>query len=352
MKSNVRVAIVGGSGYTGGELLRILIQHPGVEITVVTSREYEGKPVHYAHPHLRGIISTKFTHVDIDTISSNADYVFLALPHKVSLHYVPKLLELGLGVIDLSADYRLKNPEVYEYWYGVKHPYPDLLSKAVYGLPELHREELRNAKLIASPGCNATAAILSIAPLVKEKIIDTSLLVIDVKAGSSEAGSKPYRGGHHPERENAIHPYEASGHRHVAEVEQELSLLAGNSIRATLVPHAVSSIRGVLASTYSKVVDDEVDEMKIWRSYASMYSKEPFIRIIRGHPPYPDVKYVIGSNFADIGFSLEKRVGRVTGFAAIDNLIKGAAGQAIQAFNIAVGFPEDYGLKTPPLKPA
>ncbi|MEM0366731.1 MAG: N-acetyl-gamma-glutamyl-phosphate reductase [Acidilobaceae archaeon] len=349
----VRVAIIGASGYTGGELLRLLALHPYVEVTVATSREYVGKPIHIAHFNLRGYYrNLRFSKLDLDTIINSADVVFTSLPHGVSLQYVPKLLESGLRVVDLSADFRLKNPESYRVWYDFEHPYPDLLAKAVYGLPELHREELRGAMLIASPGCNATASILALAPLVKAGIIDTSRIVVDVKVGSSERGSNPTIGSHHPEREGAMRPYEADGHRHAAEVIQELSLLAGRIVNVSLVPHSVGSVRGVLASAHSWLLR-EVSDIDLFRVYSELYSKEPFIRIIRGVPPgYPDPKYVIGSNYADVGFALELRAGRVTGFAAIDNLVKGAAGQAIQAFNIAMNFEETLGLKLPPLKPA
>lgn len=352
MKDKVRVAIVGGSGYTGGELLRLLAIHPKIEISMVTSREYAGKPISLIHPNLKGFITQNFTNFSIDKVSEKADAVFLALPHGVSLNYVPKLFEIGLTVIDLSADFRLKNPDLYKLWYNHEHPYPDLLDKAVYGLPELHYEELKNAKLIASPGCNATATILALAPIVSSKITDEKRFISDIKAGSSEGGAKPNEGSHHPERQNAIRPYEAEGHRHEAEAEQELSRLAKDSINVSIIPHAVSSIRGVLASAHTWL-NNNLDEMEIWKKIAEFYKGKKFVRIIRGNiHPYPDPKYTIGSNFADIGFAVEKRISRLTMFSAIDNLMKGAAGQAVQAFNISMGFEEDEGLKIPPLRPA
>ncbi|MEM1873006.1 MAG: N-acetyl-gamma-glutamyl-phosphate reductase [Acidilobaceae archaeon] len=349
----IRVAVVGASGYTGGELLRILAEHPEVEVTVATSREYAGKPLHFAHFNLRGFYrGLRFTSLDLDHIARKADAVFLSLPHGVGLHYVPKLLEVGLMVVDLSADFRLKNPEDYKKWYGIEHPYPDLLSKAVYGLPELHRSELRGAKLIAVPGCNATASIIALAPLVKNRIIDVKKIVVDVKVGSSEAGWNPSKWSHHPEREGAMRPYDAEGHRHAAEVEQELRALVGEDVEVSLVPHAVGAVRGALASAHSWLARD-ASSLDILKAYVSMYSEEPFVRIVYNAPPgYPDPKYVIGSNYADVGFALEERRRRVTGFAAIDNLVKGAAGQAVQAFNIALGLSETLGLSRPPLKPA
>ncbi len=349
----VEACIVGASGYTGGELLRYLALHPDVEVVLATSREYAGLPVSYVHINLRGFYRhLRFRKPDIDEISRKCSVVFLALPHGASMRLVPELLRVGLKVLDLSADYRLKSPEAYEYWYGRRHEYPELLSEAVYGLPELHRDEIRGAKLVAVPGCNSTAAILAAAPLVKHRLIDLDHIVVDVKAGSSEAGSKPYPGSHHPERENAIRPYDPAGHRHVAEVEQELGALAGRELRVAFVPHAVSAIRGSLATVHAWLLDG-VTERDVLRAYASMYHGEPFVRLVRvGVLRYPDPKYVIGSNYADVGFAVEERVGRVAAFAAIDNLGKGAAGQAIQCMNIMLGFEETRGLLIPPLKPA
>jgi len=352
MLKKVNVCILGGSGYTGGELLRILAGHPNVEVVMATSKEYVGKPVHYVHFNLRGVYKNlKFAPLDIDKITSQCEVAFLALPHGVSLHYVPKLLETGLRVVDLSADFRLKDPSMYKLWYGIEHPYTDLLKKAVYGLPELHRDEIKNAQLVASPGCNATSSILSLIPLVRNSLVDLDRIVIDVKVGSSEAGSKPSIADHHPEREGCIRPYEAEGHRHVAEVEQEISMLAGREVRLTMVPHAVGAIRGSLASTHAWLTRD-LGELEMLKAYVGVYKNEPFVRIVYKVPPgYPDPKYVLGSNYADVGFAIDRRVGRVTSFCAIDNLIKGAAGQAVQAFNIMMGFDETLGLRTPPLKP-
>ena len=348
----VRVAVVGGSGYTGGELLRLLLIHPRVEVTYVTSREWAGKPVTLVHPNLRGFTNLTFSQFSWDKIGDKADVVFLALPHKVSLDYVPKLLEMGLQVIDLSADFRLKDPEQYKIWYDYEHPYPDLLKKAVYGLPELHYEELKGAKLIASPGCNATATIIAAAPLVASGILAQDFLISDVKVGSSEGGMKPREGSHHPERENTVRAYEAEGHRHAAEAEQELSLIAKRQIRVSMVPHAVSSIRGAYASVHAWYNSD-IEEVEFWKKVVEFYRGRRFIRIVRGGiHPYPDSKFIIGSNFADVGFAIEKRVKRITMFSAIDNLMKGASGQAVQAFNVSRGFPEDEGLKIPPLRPA
>jgi len=349
----VRVAVLGASGYTGGELLRLLATHSEVEVTVATSREHSGKPIHYVHFNLRSLYrGLRFSSLDLDLIAKKADAVFLSLPHGVSLKYVPKLLEVGLRVIDLSADFRLRDPSAYREWYGFEHPYPDLLKKAIYGLPEVHRNELRGAQLIAAPGCNATASILALLPLAKGDVIDLNRVVVDVKAGSSEAGSKPSLPDHHPEREGSVRPYSAEGHRHAAEVKQELRLVTGKDVKVSLTPHAVPSVRGALASAYSWLTK-EVSAQDLLRLYVLTYGREPFIRLVRSSPHrYPNPKYVLGSNFADVSFALEERLGIVKSFAAIDNLVKGAAGQAVQAFNIAMGYREVEGLRIPPLKPA
>ncbi len=337
----------------GGELLRILANHPEMEVISVTSRRLAGKPIHYAHPNLRRAYwKLRFSGGDIEKAVGNAELVFIALPHGNAVNVVPRLLDLGLIVVDLSADFRIKDPEAYERWYGFTHPYPDLLGKAVYGLPELHRDELRGAHLIASPGCNATAAILASAPLIREGIVRKNPLIIDVKVSSSEAGKevKPYT--HHPEREGSMRPYSTRGHRHSAEVKQELSALGGRTVEVSLTPHAVGGVRGVLATAYG-FVDDELSEREVLQAYVKMYGKERFIRLIhRGVGlPFPDPKYVLGSNYVDVGFSLEEGVGVVKGFSAIDNLVRGAAGEAIQAANIVLGLREDSGLENLPLHP-
>ncbi len=340
----MRVAVFGASGYTGGELLRILVSHPAFTVSVATSREYAGRPVYMAHPHLKGLLSLKFIGME-EALEKEFDYALLALPHGISKDVVPILLERGIGVVDLGADFRLRDPSLYERWYGWEHPHPELLSEAVYGLPELHREEIRGARLVASPGCNATATILASAPLVK---LGARRLLADVKVGSSEAGSKPSRGTHHPERSGAIRPYSPSGHRHQMEASQELSLLAGEEVRVSMVPHSVGSVRGAFASVHAEL---EVDESELWRAFAKFYSKEPFVRITQ-RGTYPNVKHVLGSNFADVGFASDPSLPRATGFAAIDNLMKGAAGQAIQSLNLMAGLEETTGLLYPPLSPA
>ncbi|MEB3755277.1 MAG: N-acetyl-gamma-glutamyl-phosphate reductase [Desulfurococcales archaeon] len=343
-----KIAVLGGSGYTGGELLRLLSMHSEAEVVLATSREYAGKPIHYAHPGLHGVYrGLKFSRVDIDRILE-ADVVFNALPHRVGAELTGIAVDAGIYVVDLSADYRLRSLEVYEKWYG-KHPRPDLLGKSAYGLPEINRSEIKSSKFVSSPGCNATATILAAAPLAAAGLIGDSL-VSDVKAGSSEGGSKPSRGSHHSERTGSVRPYTPGGHRHQAEVKQELERISSKSIRVSLIPHAVPVVRGALASIHTFL--DSVDPEEVASAYTRFYINERFIRLTRFSAlKYPDVKNVVGSNFADIGYAVDSYTGRVSGFAAIDNLVKGAAGQAVQNMNIMLGLPEDEGLRIPPLRP-
>lgn len=348
----IRAGIVGGSGYTGGELLRLLAVHPDVSVTVSTSREFAGKPISHVHINLRRYYSDlKFTNVSLDELTSKCDLVFVNTPPGVSLKLTPKLLESGLKVIDLSPDFRLKDPAIYERWYGIVHEAPELLRRAVYGLPELHRDEIRRADLVACPGCNATASILALTPLVESAIIDPAHIVVDVKVGSSEAGRKPSLGSHHPERANVMRPYSVEGHRHVAEIVQELGILSGQGLDVMFVPHAVGAVRGALATCYAWLREREVDESTLRRIYARRYAKEPFVRIVgEGLFRYPDPVNVIGSNYADVKCVPHGGAG-VIALCAIDNLVKGSAGQAIQCMNIMLGIDERRGLEMPPLRP-
>ncbi|GAY24926.1 N-acetyl-gamma-glutamyl-phosphate reductase [Desulfurococcaceae archaeon AG1] len=347
----VRVCVVGGSGYTGGELLRYLSMHREAEVKYVTSREYAGKPIHFAHPNLKGFYKgLRFENLSVDKILGLCDAVFFSTPLEVSLEYIPKVVESGVKVIDLSPAFRLKDPDLFKAYYEIEHKAPDLARRAVYGLPEIHiyREALRGASLIASPGCNATAAIISIYPLAYTKKISYPV-VIDVKAGSSEAGAKPTPWDHHPERASSTRPYSPKGHRHVAEVLQLLREFGESDDRVSLIPHAVPIVRGVLSSTHLYI---DIDEQELVKIYVERYAGSPFIRILWGSPtPYPDPKNLVGTNIADIGFAVEERARRVSIFVALDNLGKGAAGQALQAFNISLGIDEREGLWIPPTRP-
>ncbi len=344
----LKIGIIGGSGYVGSELLRLLLLHPEVEVTMVTSRQNAGEYVFNTHPNLRGITQLKFVPIDTAELSKNCDLVFTATPHGGSVNLVPKLLEAGLKVIDMSADFRLKNPADYETYYGWTHAHPEMLKDAAYGLPELHREEIKTARLIACAGCEATAAILALAPIVKAGLVEKDKIVVDIKVGSSGGGSKPTVSSHHPERASGVRPYKVVGHRHIAEVEQELNALSSEPITISFTPHAVNIIRGILATIHT-FPKQKIENKDLWRAYRGMYGNEPFIRLVKYQKgPYqlPDPKVAVGTNFCDVGFEIDEHANRLILFSAIDNMVKGAAGQGVQCLNILMGLDETTGLKS------
>jgi len=345
---NVKVGIIGGSGYVGGELLRILLFHPQVEVTMVTSRKYAGEFVFGVHPNLRGATQLKFLPLNLSDFAKNCDLAFTATPHGSSVNLVPKLLEMGLRVIDMSADFRLKNPDDYVKWYGWKHTHPKLLREAVYGLTELHRQEIKNARLIACPGCMPIATILGLAPMVKAEVIEKDRIVVDAKIGSSGAGSAPSLASHHPERFGGVRPYKPVGHRHIAEIEQELNLLTNEPVTISFSTHAVNIVRGIL-STIHVFLTKSLTDKDVWKIYRSCYQKEPFIRLVKykkGLHRLPDPKVVMGTNFCDVGFEFDPHTGRLVILSAIDNIMKGAAGQGVQCLNVVLGVDEKTGLES------
>lgn len=332
-------AIIGGSGYTGGELLRLLIQHPNVDVSSITSRKYLGKPVTRAHPNLRGATQLKFS--DAQDVSK-VDLLFLALPHGTVMSNIADYSTLADRVIDLSADFRLKNSIDYLTWYGEDHTNPSWLEKFTYGLPEWHREELKSATHVAVPGCTATSSILPLKPLVDA--FDIKNLIIDAKVGSSAGGASVNLSTHHPERSGVVRSFKPSGHRHTAEMIQELDLPA--SI-INFSPHAVELIRGILATCHV-FIDGDFTEQEVWQAYLKAYGEEPFVRLVKergGIYRFPEPKLVAGTNFCDIGFEKDPNTGRLIVMAAIDNLMKGAAGQAVQCMNLMCEFPESTGLE-------
>ncbi len=344
----LNIGIIGGTGYVGGELLRLLLLHPHVEITMVTSRQTVGEYVFNVHPNLRGLTQLKFVPQEIAELKKNCDLVFTATPHGGSINLVPKLLDAGLKVIDMSADFRLKNPDDYDKWYGWKHANPQLLKEAAYGLPELHRQEIKSASLVACPGCMATAAVLALAPVIKADLVEKNRIVVDVKIGSSGAGSKPTIASHHPERFGGVRPYKVTGHRHLAEIEQELNNLTGESVTVAFTPHAVNMVRGIL-STIHVFPKAPLTNKGIWKTLRSTYEGEPFIRFVKYQKgPYqlPDPKVTMGTNFCDIGFELDPHANRLLLFSAIDNMVKGASGQGVQCLNIMMSIDENTGLKS------
>jgi len=351
----VRVGVVASSGYIGGELLRLLLQHPKVELTTATSRRHAGEYIFRVHPNLRGVSALTFTDFNQGKLTEASDVVFSALPHGESIKYIPQLAETGLKIIDLSADFRLKDPNKYRTWYGFEHPAPDLLQDFVYAIPELNREEIRRANFLSSPGCMAITSILALAPLLKGNsfAVDAKHLVVDAKIGSSGAGGKPSLSTHFSERYNVVRPYKPAGHRHSAEIEQVLSGIAGEEVKVSMSAHAVNIVRGILCTCHA-FTSGKPGPLDVWRLYRSMYDGSYFIRLVRdkkGPFRLPDPKIVIGSNFCDLGFELEERTGRIIALGATDNLIKGAAGNAIQSMNLMLGFDEKTGLNYAPLHP-
>jgi N-acetyl-gamma-glutamyl-phosphate/LysW-gamma-L-alpha-aminoadipyl-6-phosphate reductase len=344
----MRIGIIGGSGYVGGELLRLLLMHPQVEVTMVTSRQVVGEYIFNVHPNLRGLTQLKFVPMDIAELQKNCDLIFTATPHGGSVNLVPQLLEAGLKVIDMSADFRLKNPADYEVYYGWKHAHPEMLKTAAYGLPELHREEIKNATLVACAGCEATAAILALAPVVKAGLVDKDKIIVDLKVGSSGGGSKPTPASHHPERFGGVRPYKVVGHRHIAEVEQELNALGNEPVKISFTPHAVNMVRGILATIHT-FPKQPITSKDLWKALRGMYSTEPFIRLVKylkGQYQLPDPKITMGTNFCDIGFEIDEHANRLLLFSALDNMVKGASGQGVQCLNIMMGIDETTALKS------
>ena len=342
----IRVAIIGGSGYVGGELLRLLLFHPAVEITHVTSERLAGRPVAGVHPNLRRLTQMQFT--PINKVEP-CDVLFLALRHGEAARRIEELAQLAPRIVDCSADFRLQDAETYERWYGEAHPSPDWLDKFVYGLPEAHREELRNANYVSGVGCNATASNLALLPLARADLLDPSRdIVIEVKVGSSEGGAQSNDSSHHPERSGAVRSFAPTGHRHTAEITQVTG--AG---RVHLSITSVELVRGALATAHV-FPKEQVTEKDLWRAYRATYSDEPFVRIIRerqGTYRLPEPKILAGSNYADVGFALDEATGRVVSICALDNLMKGAAGTAVQCMNLMCGLDERAGLEFPGLHP-
>ncbi len=344
----IKVGIYWASGYTGQELLRLLLRHPDVEMTALTSRQFKGMPVSHVYPAFEGLTDIRYMDASPEDVADLSEFVFLAVPHGEAMDVVPVFLEAGRKVVDLSADFRLRSRDVYEKWYE-KHEAPEFLGEAVYGLPELYREAIRSARLVANPGCYPTSAILGLAPLLKEGWIDTESIVVDSKSGVSGAGREAKIGSLFCEVNEGFKAYNVFQHRHGPEMEQELSVLAGKRVNVSFVPHLLPLDRGILSSLYAGLREDKTagDLLDLFRNF---YDGEPFVRVYR-EGVYPNVASVRGSNFCDIGITVDGRLKRVVVFSAIDNLIKGASGQAVQCMNLMCGFPEDAGLNLVPLFP-
>ncbi|WP_420631690.1 N-acetyl-gamma-glutamyl-phosphate reductase [Candidatus Leptofilum sp.] len=340
---SVRVSIVGGSGYVGGELLRLLLGHPHVAVQQITSQQHAGRFVHGVHPNLRSATRLKFSPIEA---LEPCDLLFLALPHGRAAAQIEQFAALASRIIDLSADFRLNDPVAYEARYGRSHPAPEWLSKFVYGLPELHRDSLREANYVSGVGCNATAVNLALAPLARAGLIQQA--VIEVKVGSSEGGNSFSAASHHPERSGALRSFAPTGHRHQAEMIQTLG-----DFELHFSATAVELVRGVLCTAHV-FLSQNLDEKEVWQLYRTTYKNEPFVRIVKerkGIYRYPEPKILAGSNFCDVGFAKDERSRRLVVLSAIDNLMKGAAGTAVQAMNLMLGYPETTALTFPGLHP-
>lgn len=344
----ITTGIVGASGYTGVELARILSAHPGVALTVATSRQHKGRALSEVYPNLQGITDIVCEDVGGADLAARADVFFTAVPHQTAMAIVPPLLEAGKKVIDLSADFRLSDPAVYEEWYQA-HTATEYLGEAVYGLPELYRDRIRSARLVANPGCYPTSAILGLAPLLSAGIIEPDSLVVDSKSGASGAGRLAQTGTLFCEVTEGFRAYKVGEHRHTPEIEQELGRLCGRPVRVSFTPHLLPIARGILSTIYASLTKSVSDD-EIRKLFTEFYDKEPFVRLT-GAGVYPATQFVRGGNFCDIGFKTDRRTGRIIVLAAIDNLVKGAAGQAVQNMNLMCGFPESEGLGAVPLFP-
>ncbi|HEX9714035.1 MAG TPA: N-acetyl-gamma-glutamyl-phosphate reductase [Actinomycetota bacterium] len=330
-----RVGVVGASGYTGAELLRLLASHPDLDLVLATSREFAGRAVADVYPNVG--LPLPFTELDMDALAS-LDLVFLALPHGASMELGVALLERGIAVVDLSADFRLRDPAAYPAWFGSEHTAPSLLEQWVYGIPELHREAIKGASAVANPGCYPTAALIALAPLLASGIIDSATITVTAASGVSGAGRSLSPGVHFSHVDGNFKAYGLPTHKHTPEIEQELSLLAGTDVRITFIPHLVPMPRGLLATCIaSRATDADPND-----AADAFYADEPFVRVLRDR--LPETKYTHGSNHCLLSYAVDARTDRVVALAAIDNLGKGAAGQAIQNANLMLGLAETAGL--------
>ncbi len=349
MDKRLKAAVVGASGYTGGEVLRLLANHPRVEVAHVTADTHAGKSVAAIFPSLRGIVDRACERFDPAAVARAADVAFLCLPHKTSMEVGASLHRMGTRVIDLSADFRLKDPAAYREWYGLDHVAPELLREAAYGLPELHGPRIAAARLVAVPGCYPTGAVLGLAPLVARHLVDLDSIVIDSISGASGAGRKPELGLHFSELNENARAYSVARHRHTPEIEQELSALAGREVLVAFTPHLAPLTRGIL-TTLHVTLTSRRRAGDLLAAYAEHYRECPFVRVLP-EGEFPETKHVAGSNFCDLGVAVEPRTGRGVVVTAIDNLVKGAAGQAIQCLNLMAGWDEATGLRLPALYP-
>jgi N-acetyl-gamma-glutamyl-phosphate reductase len=343
----LKVVICGGSGYAGAELLRILSIHPGVKVVAATSEQSAGKPVTDLHGHLHCYSGLLFEHMEKERLLKRADLFFLALPHGASQEAVEYFFRNGKKVIDLSADYRLKDPAVYEHWYKTPHRFRGALRKAVYGLPELHRSRIKRASLVANPGCYPTGAILGLYPALKAGLIEPGSIVVDSKSGASGAGRRAEVSYSFCEVDEGVKAYALASHRHTPEIEQEVSAISGKEVKVDFTPHLLPIARGILSTIYARL-RKKADTASVLSLYRKAYEREPFVRVTE---TLPNVKNVKGTNLCEIGIAVNERTGTLIAVTAIDNLVKGASGQAVHNMNIMMGFDEGTALGLPAVYP-
>ena len=344
----MKISVLGATGYAGAELLRILYNHPQAEVVHITSESHTGEMLSDLYPHLRGIYDMKLESMkNIDAIGADSDFIFIGLPHGHAMEVGRALAGKPVRIIDLGADYRFRDTKVYEDWYHVPHTHPEAVR--VYGLAELYREEIRGAKIIGNAGCFTTASILALAPLAKQHLIDVNTIIVDAKSGVSGAGRSAKQSNHFPELYDNFRAYNVARHRHTPEIEQALSDLSGEQVLLNFTPHLVPMSRGILSTCYATLRAGVSPEL-VDAAFEKLYGKEFFIRLL-GRGAYPSTKNVRGSNYCDIAWHIDERTNRVIVLSAIDNLVKGAAGQAVQNFNIACGFEETAGLDCVPMFP-
>ena len=343
-----KVSVIGATGYAGAELLSILYRHSQVELVHITSESHTGEKISEIYPHLREICDKTLESLqDIQKIGADSDFIFIALPHGHAMQVGLDLENLPVRIIDLGADYRFSDTDIYEGWYKVQHIHKN--AARVYGLAEIYREEIRSAKIIGNAGCFTTASILALAPLAKHHLIEVNSIIVDAKSGVSGAGRSPKLGNHYPELYDNFKAYNVAHHRHTPEIEQVLTDLGGEKILINFTPHLVPMSRGILATCYAQLKNGMNPET-VDAAFQKMYGNEKFIRLL-GRNAYPETKFVRGSNYCDIAWHFDERTRRVIVLSAIDNLVKGAAGQAVQNFNIAAGFEESTALDVVPMYP-
>lgn len=340
----IKASIIGATGYTGVELVRILSSHPKVKLQILTSKSYVGQKFNEVYPSILNNCSLTLQEQDLSKVVKESQVIFVALPHGHSASVVEAAVEQGKKVIDLGADFRLKKPSLYERWYQNEHQAPGLLKKAVYGLSEINRKHINKAKIIANPGCFPTGAVLALAPVLESILIDLETIIIDSKTGVSGGGRKLVLTNHYGEVNENVNPYKVASHRHTAEIEQEMGELAGKQLNVSFTPHLVPMTRGILTTIYAQLENSNISEKSLREIYHDYYSKEPFVQIL---PPgvWPHTKWAYGSNYCLINFTIDKRTNRLIVCSAIDNLVKGASGQAVQNMNILFDLPETTGLE-------